>query len=262
MAGMRLTPKLEDQYCELYDTIEYTVPQRVVTGLADQLIHGMSQYKHVELDTDVPWLFVGIVHIMESGGRFSTHLHNGDVLDKRTTHVPAGRPKRGAPPFEWHESATDAIKMRKWPHTYMSIPRCLFYFERWNGWGYRNWHPEVLSPYLWAGSQHYDIGKYGADGVFSETLRSKQIGAAVILRRFVELFENNCPEWLAQPSIERRAWVFRSLHKPAVKDLQRYLNRFDGIHIAVDGDAGPLTSDAFLTITGHYLQGDTREVAN
>ena len=60
----------------------------------------------------MPWYVVGLIHTMESSGNFAAHLHNGDPLSARTTHVPAGRPKAGAPPFTWEESATDALTMQ------------------------------------------------------------------------------------------------------------------------------------------------------
>jgi lysozyme family protein len=40
----------------------------------------------------------------------------------------------------------------------------------------------VLTPYLWSFSNHYDRGKYVADGKFSATARSQQCGAAVMLK--------------------------------------------------------------------------------
>ena len=41
--------------------------------------------------------------------RFDQHLHNGDPLSGRTTHVPPGRPRPASPPFTWEQSAHDAI---------------------------------------------------------------------------------------------------------------------------------------------------------
>jgi len=41
-------------------------------------------------------------------------------------------------------------------------------------------------------------------------------------------------------------------------DLQRWLNRFPGIFLRVDGIAGPDTSAAFRRVTGRYLPGDSR----
>src|SRR5947209_10862013 len=40
----------------------------------------------------MPWWFVALIHSLEGGLSFTTHLHNGDPLTARTKHVPAGRP--------------------------------------------------------------------------------------------------------------------------------------------------------------------------
>jgi len=48
---------------------------------------------------------------MECGFDFAGHLHNGDPLTDRTTHVPANRPINGTPLFSWQESAVDALTL-------------------------------------------------------------------------------------------------------------------------------------------------------
>ena len=40
--------------------------------------------------------------------------------------------------------------------------------------------------------------------------------------------------------------------------LQEWLNTHPGIYVRVDGAPGPRTSDAWRTLTGHYLPGDPR----
>ena len=42
------------------------------------------------------------------------------------------------------------------------------------------------------------------------------------------------------------------------KELQKFLNKFKGINIKVDGWPGKKTSNAFMKVTGYYLQGDPR----
>jgi hypothetical protein len=100
--------------------------------------------------------------------------------------VPKGRPPTGDPPFTWEESATDALKLKRvhinrdW-----SIEKIAYVLEGYNGWGYRLYHPEVKSPYLWSFSNHYTRGKYVRDGSWSPTAVSKQVGAMVLLNRMV-----------------------------------------------------------------------------
>ena len=77
-----------------------------VYGLVAKLKSHETRYRKVSEQAGVPWGFVAAVHTMEAGLDFARHLHNGDPLTGRTVHVPAGRPKKGDPPFIWEESAS------------------------------------------------------------------------------------------------------------------------------------------------------------
>lgn len=146
----------------------------------------------------MPWWFIALVHAMESGLSFNKHLHNGDPLTARTTHVPAGQPvanpagnpKEGPSaknPYTWEESAEDALKAKgldKWND--WTIRASLYKLEGYNGWGYRLYHQDTLTPYLWSYTNHYTKGKYGSDGKWDANLVSKQPGAAAILRMLVD----------------------------------------------------------------------------
>jgi lysozyme family protein len=126
---------------------------------------------------------IALIHSLEASLNFTTHLHNGDPLTARTIHVPKGHPKTGTPPFKWEDSALDALSLAGFDeHTDWSLPGILFAFEAYNGWGYRQYHPSVLSPYLWSYSNHYTKGKYVADGHFDPDVKSDQCGAAVLLK--------------------------------------------------------------------------------
>ena len=87
----------------------------------------------------------------------------------------------GKPPFTWEFSATDALTFDnlqsvRWP----SLDAALYACERYNGTGYLRNHPETPTPYLWAGTSVARPGKYVADGKWSSTARSSQIGIAAI----------------------------------------------------------------------------------
>jgi lysozyme family protein len=53
-------------------------------------------------------------------------------------------------------------------------------WEEYNGYGY--FKHNVNSPYLWSGTNLYSKGKFTADGKYSPTTVSGQLGAAVILQ--------------------------------------------------------------------------------
>jgi len=120
---------------------------------------------------------------------FRTHLHNGDSLTDRTTHVPRGRPTLGYPPFTWEESAIDALSTDQHWNTWgdWTITGMAYLLEKYNGFGYRS--KNTPSPYLWAGTSIYTSGKYVADHVFDPNAVSEQIGGMAILK-FLSLYSS------------------------------------------------------------------------
>jgi lysozyme family protein len=185
MAG--LTAQRRSGYELLYESCLVRPKRRAaVDQLVARITANKARYNKVGKALGIPWYVVGIIHSLEAGGDFSRHLHNGDPLTARTTHVPAGRPPTGKPPFTWEQSATDALRhqgMAAWKD--WSIPGTLYELEGYNGFGYRDHHPNVPSPYLWSFSNHYTRGKYVADGRFSPTAVSQQVGAALLLKQLL-----------------------------------------------------------------------------
>lgn len=170
-------------YAEQYAQLKIT-PNKLpdVQFAANKVIQGKPRYEAVQAITTVPWWFIGIIHVMEGGGKFSRHLHNGDPLTARTVNVPKGRPKTGNPPFTWEQSAQDALNYMGFAgKTDWDIETALNRFEKYNGMGYKNVH-HIQSPYLWSFSQFYTKGKYVSDGSFDPNFVSKQPGTATIMK--------------------------------------------------------------------------------
>jgi lysozyme family protein len=221
MASKKLTYEaLREEYATLWASMETRASKDGdIDATARKIISKKTRYTAVEDATGVPWYVVGVIHAMESGCNFATHLHNGDSLSKRTVLVPAGRPK--APPadgkmYSWKESACDALLMKSldkitdWP-----VERICYELERYNGFGYRNYHADVLSPYLWSGSNHYSRGKYVADGKWSATAVSGQSGAVAILKRISELDPSVVPVLSTETAIVRPADIEEKVADPA-----------------------------------------------
>lgn len=260
--SLSLTPALEREYQELYDTIQPAEARRAsIDTLAKKLVANRGRYEVVAQRVGVPWQLVAVIHNMEASQNFSRHLHNGDKLTARTVRVPAGRPAAGHPPFTWEESAIDALKLKdldEWRD--WSIAGVLFKLEQFNGWGYRQYHDEVKSPYLWSFCQHYKSGKYVADGKWSKTAVSSQCGAAVLLHRLAEMGHAIPPP----PPPEALPAEFGGVrfaptqYDPTAERLQVWLNTHPGVAVVVDGKAGQRTSNAVRFVTGEYLAGDPR----
>lgn len=180
---------LRDEYLRFFFGAQIAEGRaNAVERAADSVLADKARYEIVSTATGVPWWVIGIIHLMESSGSFRAHLHNGDSLDRRTTHVPEGRPV-AAPAngtrYTWEESAADAIRHAKLDtETSWSLTRALYRFEKYNGLGYRQ--HRVPSPYLWSASTVWQKGKYTSDHGFDPNADSKQIGAAVILRQLYD----------------------------------------------------------------------------
>jgi lysozyme family protein len=233
-----------------------------VDACVNKIVGSKSRYQAVSTRVGAPWYFIGILHNMECSGRFDQHLHNGDPLTARTIRVPAGFPKTGKPPFTWEASAEDALRLKKletW--TDWSIPAMLFKMEQFNGFGYRV--KGINSPYLWSFSNHYTKGKFTRDGFFDPNAISKQIGAAVLLRRMSERQIAVAGEVDIITLIKKvgsEVVVNPTVFSKQAETLQVLLNSA-GQHLRVDGKAGENTSDAFRRITGVFLKGDKRKDA-
>lgn len=264
-AEERAVPVLDAELAREYERLFSTCTIREswlarVDRIVDALVRERVRYASLETAIGTPWYIPAVIHNMESGLRFDRHLHNGDPLTARTTHVPAGRPPRGTPPFTWVQSAMDALQL-KGLHLWddWDVAGALFKLEQYNGWGYRMFHPEVLSPYLWSGCTHYERGKYVADGRFDPAAVSQQAGAAVLLRRMVE--RELIPAWAhgAAPPLRYSG----NTVLPFGEDLQRFLNTrgLGGEPLQVDGKLGKLSSNAFKVATGYLLAGDPRLAA-
>ena len=178
--------QLADEYATFFLRSQIRPDQAdLVRKLADKAFGFKATYEAVGKPLNIPWWWIAGVHLLESSFNFTTHLHNGDPLNQRTSRVPAGRPKSGSPPFSWQGSARDALDHHKLANlTDWSLPRALWRWERYNGFGYRG--RGVPTPYLWSFTTIYESGKFVADGKFVDAAVSKQCGAAALLKALHE----------------------------------------------------------------------------
>ena len=189
-------PSMAAELRQLWTTMEFRDSRKpIAVKQAGAIARAKDRYRAVGDPLGIPWVWIGCVHQLEGCLDFTTHLHNGDSLSARTVHVPAGRPTappvNGSLPYSWEESARDALTLKGLQgfKSSWNVPFMLYQWERFNGFGYRLYHPETKSPYVWAGSNHYTKGKYIADGTWGAEHVSKQIGTAVLLRCLIEAGE-------------------------------------------------------------------------
>ena len=249
---------LRKEYNDLFDScIIQESRMKEIEQLIEKFLELEPRYRSVADLLGMPWYIIAIIHRLECGSDFKLHLHNGDPLTAKTTHVPAGRPLKGNPPFTWEQSAKDALTLMQfsaWKD--WTIAGTCYKIETYNGMGYRK--HGIYSPYLWGSSNHYKQGKYVQDGVWSDVAVSKQIGAAILLRRLKEkkLIEFQEDKTRVESQINNVLYAPNTYNKSA-EILQKFLNSV-GATLLVDGKAGKMTSDAFHKFSGYYLKGDPR----
>jgi lysozyme family protein len=185
---------LKSEYSRKFRTLAVR-PQYAETANwhLDMMRKSRDRYDRVAKVTGVPWHFIAATHALEASFNFRAHLHNGDFpLTARTRQVPAGRPSQWLPPSDWESSAKDALRLLGFTgQTDWSLERTLYRLEAYNGLGYRG--RGVPTPYLWSFSNHYERGKFVADGKFNATAKSQQCGAAVMLKLLTDAGEIEWP---------------------------------------------------------------------
>ena len=180
---------LEDEYVACFHAAQPR-PERAgdLNFYLANLRKHRDRYQAVGAPFGIPRYFIGCIHALEGGFDFNTHMFNGDPLTARTVHVPRGQPE--APPangerYTWEESATAAMRLKGFDHDGdWSLPRLLYRWEGYNGFGYRS--RGVPTPYLWSFSTLYDRGRFVADHQFDPNARSKQAGAATMVKALVD----------------------------------------------------------------------------
>lgn len=152
--------------------------------VARRLVAAKVRYQAVAARTGVPWVFVAVTHQRESSQKWNKSLAQGDPWDQESTHVPAGR----GPFTSWEDAAYDAL-VNCGPHAARnkdwSIGGTLTKLEEYNGLGYAaRGRP---SPYIWAGTDQYESGKYVRDGVYDPGTVDSQLGCAGLILAMMQL---------------------------------------------------------------------------
>ena len=172
------------EYQQLWNTMHIIRDDKELHRLAVKIKNNQKMYENVERATGIPWQMIAVIHIREAGeqdvGKWLCVLHNGERIigtGRKTKLVPAGR----GPFSDWLHAAIDALKLQGFDKIAgWSVARVLWALEPFNGYGYRN--KGLRSPYLWASTNHQQLGKYVRDGVFDANVMDSQIGCAALLR--------------------------------------------------------------------------------
>ncbi|MDM9583093.1 peptidoglycan DD-metalloendopeptidase family protein [Nostoc sp. GT001] len=189
-----------DYYNRVWSTMSIR-PDRLglVKEAAQQAIANQSRYQTISAKTGVPWYVIAAIHYRECSYNFNQNIANGDSLQRKTVRVPAGRIPGVAPPYTFEQAAIDALTSdnRFKGVNWGSIPDLCWFLEQYNGLGYL--FKGRPSPYLLAGSQHYDSGMYVADGKYSSGTTDRRTGTLPIIWSIQNSKRTMTPETQPQP---------------------------------------------------------------
>jgi lysozyme family protein len=138
-----------------------------------------TRYQVIARETAVPWFVIALIHWREAGQSWAANLAQGDPWDRVSIHVPRGR----GPFRSFEAAAVDALTncqpyaagWKDW-----TAGGAMTLLEQYNGLGYAA--RGLSSPYVWAGTDQYERGKFVADSVFDPNAVDRQLGCACILK--------------------------------------------------------------------------------
>jgi lysozyme family protein/peptidoglycan hydrolase-like protein with peptidoglycan-binding domain len=250
---------LEPEYLALMANMRVTRAPAVEATAARLMANVRAgRYKAVADELGIPQIFIATSFEREASSNFRLSPAQGDPIDRRSTHVPAGR----GPFADWHAAAVDAYKLDHLDQVGKAgwtWARLCYEGEIFNGFGYRA--HGVHSPYDWAGTNAYAGGKYIADHVFSMAAQDSQLGIVPVARAMVA----------ADPALDIPGWPGAPLPPvpgPAppplgvggdrdVGTLQSALNALGYGPLALDNNYGRRTRAAVAAFQkDHHLEAD------
>lgn len=258
-------------YIELWNSMEIHKNRLpILKSTAQRILKNRPRYEEIQQATGVPWWFTGLLHLRESNCNFDTHLHNGDTLLARTTHVPPNRPPNGTPPFSFEFSALDALKMKGYDKIEdWNIARVAYNLEKYNGFGYQS--KGINSPYLWASSDHYEKGKYVSDGAkgWRPNHVDTQLGCMPTLKILLDMTPEDelgdvkptVPEVSLSPKSEIEEPTSKELNQTSRKYWYSSILEYLGwggaatggaLKVASDNDLAPITLISMLKTLAPY----------
>lgn len=254
---------LAPEYTQLLQSM-VVAKQQAVASVADKLLSFVRQgrYAQVSAATGVPQVWMATSFEREASSNFALSPAQGDRWDRVSVHVPRGR----GPFPDWATAAKDAYAidgLDKIGAGNWTMERACYEGEIFNGMGYRA--HGVHSPYLWAGTNIYSVGKYVADGVWDPNHADTQLGIVPVMLRMIAL----------DPSISISAEIVSIKGAPSIvpapqpapvgvgggeqfdtKWVQHFLNQAGYGPLIEDGNYGRRTRNAVLAFQKDRLNLD------
>lgn len=158
-------------------------------AVAHRLFAAKDRYVAVEKQTNVLWWIIACIGEREAGAAiFSRQLGQGDRLDRVSVNEPAGMgPYLGV--GAWERAAVDALKLDHLSAVIdWRLEKAIYYWIKYNGWGYYQFHNKMLSPYAFGATMVQMLGKYGPhDGQWSPNEMDQQLGTVAMLKALMTI---------------------------------------------------------------------------
>lgn len=142
-------------------------------------------YRDAFAGAGMPWYYGAAIHYRESNNDLRGAMVNGEKIigtSQKTTLVPENR----GPYATFKDSVQDAATLKGWRSIGpWSIERLLFTSEIWNGLGYVA--KGINAPFVWAGTNHEEMGLYVRDHVFDASTEDTRLGVAAVVKRLMEV---------------------------------------------------------------------------
>lgn len=220
-----------------------------VTAVADKLLRFVAEgrYEAVSRATGVPQIWMATSFEREASSDFRRSPAQGDFWNAVSKNVPRGR----GPFSTWAASAIDAYHLNgldKVGAANWTWALALYYAELFNGFGYRDYR-RIRSPYLWAGTNLQQLGKYTSDGRYDALHMDMQIGVVPVMMRMAQIQPSMAlggawPFALGPVSVPTVAPIKTPMAAFDIPAIQRALNARGFDCGLVDGSFGRKTSAA------------------
>lgn len=186
--------RFDAEHERLWRSMKVVRDQAALTRMAAVIMKHKAVYQAVQKATGVPWQMVAVIHIREAGlsdvGRWECVLHNGERI-VGTEQVTKLVPKGHGPFLTFTAAAIHALRLKGFHQIAKWTPgKMLSALEPYNGYGYRHGPlirggperaPPMRSSYLWASTNHQQLGKYTRDHYFDPDVMDSQVGCAALL---------------------------------------------------------------------------------
>ena len=259
------TPELRGEDSGLFEKIKINdALKNRLDDAAETMNKHRPRYESISAAVGIPWYVIGVLHLIECNFDFDRAL---------VSNLQAHREEESLSLFE--QTAAEALRtlgFLDWSD--YSVEGTLYRLEMHGGFEYRWYHPEVKSPFLWAGTNQYTKGRY-IDGKFDANAVVEQIGAATILfvmqekgflwsEDTISFAEGDVPPKYPGRVIQRGErdreivrliqnqlhlaadGIFESDMEAAVKEFQSQNEDSLGRNLTADGKIGALTWEALF----------------